>query len=84
MRGEFNFTSSSNDGARIYVDDSLILDAWANDDTTGSGKVNLARGKHRFEFWYYQLTGTTNFTFSWGTNQDGRSGIINANQLTID
>lgn len=83
--GSFDFSSDSDDGARIYIDGSLILDAWTDGGPkTGTGTVNLGRGKHRFEFWYYQNTGIPDFSFSWGTNPDSRSGVIDANQFTID
>ena len=88
--GTFNLSSTSNntnDGTRLYVDDSLVINEW--DDTTGNagtGTVTLREGKHRFEFWYYQSANTGNFSFSWGTsaNPDGNSGVMNADQFTIE
>ncbi|RFN58759.1 PA14 domain-containing protein [Marixanthomonas ophiurae] len=84
--GVFNFSEDSDDGARIYVDGSLVLNGWAD---SGSGQVNtggvrLAKGKHTFEFWYYENAGGEAFSFSWGTNADGNSGVINASQFTVE
>jgi hypothetical protein len=83
--GTFNFTSSSNDGTRIYIDRSLVLDAWTvAPDNIGNASVNLAKGKHTFEFWYFQHAAGSDVSFSWGVNPDSRSGVIDASQFTID
>ena len=83
--GEFNFTEISDDGARIYIDGSLILDYWEDDGGTQSqASVILAKGKHKFEFWYYENAGGQSFEFSWGTNPDSNSGVIDATQFTIE
>ena len=81
--GTFNFTSNSDDGIRIYVDGSLILNQWSDSgDNNGSGSVNLAKGKHHFEFWFYENRGGEKFTFSWGANPDNNTGIIKTSQFT--
>ncbi|WP_442846105.1 PA14 domain-containing protein [Leeuwenhoekiella sp. H156] len=84
--GEFSFTQRSDDGARIYIDGTLVLSDWANGgaNTTTSQPIALAKGKHKFEFWYYEFTSNQEFSFSWGTNPDGNSGVIQANQFTIE
>ena len=83
--GEFNFSQTSDDGARIYIDGVLALNDWFDGGGgDASNKINLAKGKHKFEFWYYENAGNENFSFSWGSNPDGRSGVIKASQFTID
>ncbi|GGZ45800.1 PA14 domain-containing protein [Mesonia mobilis] len=85
--GTFNFTSNSDDGARIYVDGALVLSNWQVAGSGGlnaSGSVYLAKGKHDFEFWYFEYNGPNNFTFSWGSNPDGNTGTINAQQFIIE
>lgn len=84
--GNFTFSQRSDDGARIYIDGSLILNDWADSgsNTTTSNPVQLAQGKHKFEFWYYEDAGDQEFSFSWETNPDGNSGVIQANQFTIE
>ncbi|MEH6408014.1 MAG: PA14 domain-containing protein, partial [Leeuwenhoekiella sp.] len=82
--GEFNFTSNSDDGARMYIDGALIIDQWTDSgDNNGSGKANLMKGKHKFEFWFYENGGGEKFTFSWGTNQDNHTGVIDTTLFTI-
>ncbi|PRP67055.1 PA14 domain-containing protein [Nonlabens agnitus] len=83
--GNFTFTEVNDDGARIYIDDTLVLNFWtdgAND--TNSATVNLAKGKHKIEFWHYENAGGENFRFNWGSNPDGNSGEIRANQFTVE
>ena len=86
--GIFNFSSTSNataDGTRIYVDGSLAISEWDNPARgTANGAVTLREGKHRFEFWYYQTANAGKFSFSWGTNPDGNTGVIMATQFTIE
>lgn len=84
--GIFNFSEDSDDGARIYIDGSLVLNGWTD---SSAGEVNrasvrLAKGKHKFEFWYYENAGDQSFSFNWGTNPDGNTGVINASQFTVE
>ena len=84
--GDFTFSQRSDDGARIYIDGSLVLSDWKDGaaNTTSSNPISLAKGKHKFEFWFYEDSGDQEFSFSWGTNPDGNSGIMEANQFTIE
>ena len=83
--GTFNFSIVSDDGSRLYIDGSLIVSEWTDGSANNaSGSVNLAKGKHKFEFWYYENSGVQNFSISWGTNPDGNSGVINAQSFTIE
>lgn len=85
--GNFTFKERSDDGARIYIDGSLIHNVW-NDGAgdLNSSTVNLGKGKHQIEFWYYENAGDENFSFYWGANPDGNTvdSVIQANQLTIE
>lgn len=86
--GEFNFIARSNDGARVLVDDLIIINDWENQDPTGtstvSGAVTLTKGKHEMEFWYYDNTGNDLITFSWGANPEGYTGPIDATLFLIE
>lgn len=84
--GNFIFTQSSDDGVRIYIDDVLILDDWKDSsrETTSSPAILLSAGKHKFDFWYYENAGGQSFSFSWGTNPDGNSGVMKASQFTVE
>jgi len=82
--GDFTISITSNDGSRLYIDGVLIIDNWLDQlPTTRSNTINLARGEHRFEFWYYEQENTTFFSYEWGANPDGNTGVISANQFKI-
>jgi len=84
--GTFAISSNSDDGARVYVDDALILDAWVDSSNVrGDGSVFLSKGKHKFSFYFYENGGGDFFQFRWeGTNPDGLSGTMLGSQFTVD
>ena len=86
--GDFTFTSVSDDGARIFIDEAIILDDWVSHAavTTFTETVTLAKGRHDIEFWYFENTGGQSLNFSWGTNPDGYpvGSAIQANQFIIE
>ncbi len=57
--GEYEFSTSSNDGSKLYIDDDLIVD---NDGEHGateiSGSISLARGMHQVRVEYFQSGGS--------------------------
>ncbi len=70
--GTFNFQCTSDDGARIYLDDEILLNSWQNQGTTSKSIGRwLAKGEHKISFWYYQDNGGRFMQFSWGVNPDG-------------
>ncbi|CAM1343644.1 PA14 domain-containing protein [Tenacibaculum amylolyticum] len=84
--GNFTFTSRSDDGSRIYIDDVVALNNWFNQaPTTRTATVNLAAGEHKIEFWYYENAGGDFMEFTWGANPDGYTSgsVINANQFFV-
>ncbi|AUC14585.1 hypothetical protein BTO06_05290 [Tenacibaculum sp. SZ-18] len=85
--GSFTFNARSDDGSRIYIDGVLALENWFDQaPTTRTGTINLAAGKHKIEFWYYENAGGDLMQFTWGTNPDGYTigSTINANQFIIE
>ncbi|MFN3621999.1 MAG: PA14 domain-containing protein, partial [Nitrososphaerales archaeon] len=60
--GFVKFEAISSDGARLYIDDNLVIDIWetrpaAQDVGSGSAFVKLEAGKHKLELWWYQWGG---------------------------
>lgn len=54
-RGEYEVFIRHDDGARVWVDDALIIDAWYDQGaTTHSRSLSLSRGTHRFRVEYYE------------------------------
>lgn len=84
--GNFTFIARSDDGTRVYIDDVLVVDNWFQQSpTTRTGSVNLAKGEHRVEFWYYENSGGEFMEFTWGANPDGYTvgSAINASTLFV-
>lgn len=84
--GDFTFDARSDDGSRIYIDDVLVVENWYQQSpTTRSGTINLARGQHKIEFWYYENSGGEFMQFNWGTNPDGYTvgNLINASEFFV-
>ena len=64
--GEYVFYCGSNDGTKLYVDNTLVVD---NDGGHGYqekyGKINLNKGVHKIEVRYFQLGGGQELKVSW-------------------
>jgi alpha-L-rhamnosidase len=59
--GEYTFSTSSNDGSKLFIDDKLVVN---NDGEHGnrvmSGTIQLTPGLHRIRVEYFQSGGTQN------------------------
>ncbi|MFH1307690.1 MAG: PA14 domain-containing protein, partial [archaeon] len=56
--GRYNFRVISDDGAKLYVDDILILDKWKRQSTSSyEAEANLTSGEHEIKLEYYEYTG---------------------------
>lgn len=63
--GVYRFTMVADDGARIYVDDARVLDAWkVQPETTYTFDVTLTPGNHVITIEYFEDTGTATAQFS--------------------
>ena len=84
--GNFRIRSTSDDGARVYIDGIPVLNRWIDQGTTAfdGTEVFLARGNHKIEFWYYENTGSEFMQFEWLSNANGSSGVIDARSFIID
>lgn len=63
------FQVNANDGARVFVDGQLIIDAWEKDPNTrrrgfGSGEIELAAGIHHLRVEYFENMGDASIKFS--------------------
>lgn len=85
--GNFQLQSVSDDGARVYIDNSLVLTSWVNQgSTTFNGDVVLlSKGNHKIEFWYYEALGSEIMIFNWLQNANGIASGTNVlgNNFTI-
>lgn len=64
--GVYRFATRSDDGSFVYVDGRLIVD---NGGVHGmqirEGSIELTRGFHDLEVWYFQQGGASEMTFLW-------------------
>lgn len=62
----YRFKVSMNDGARLYVDDKLVIESW-NDGEFRENKVEvaLARGTHTLRLEYYDHRGNARVLLKW-------------------
>lgn len=84
--GNFQIQSSSDDGARVVIDNIPVLNRWIDQGNTvfNGTTVFLSKGKHKIEFWYYENTGGEFMQFSWLQNANGSTGVINANSFIVE
>ncbi len=70
--GTYRFTMSSDDGARLYIDNKLVLDAWYDHAAaTYTTDVTLTAGDHKIKMEYYENTGSAVARLSWDTAPAG-------------
>jgi hypothetical protein len=76
--GYYRFTTVTDDGVRLWVDDNLIIDQWVpNDSKPFFGDAYFAAGPHTIKMEYYNLTGTASARLTWQTmNTSGTSAIL--------
>jgi hypothetical protein len=72
------------DGARVYVDDQLIINEWHNGGartvTAGRG---ITKGQHQLRVEYYEATGNAQVSLSWAVGYTGWVGrYFNAPDLS--
>ena len=56
--GTYEFTTTSDDGVRVFVDGSPVIDKWVNQaPTTWAGTRAVTAGEHTIVVEYYENTG---------------------------
>ena len=72
----YNFYLSSDDGSRLLIDDTLVID---NDGLHGNVEKNkrlfLEKGMHRIEIQFFQETGGFNLTLEYESSKIKRQRI---------
>jgi PKD repeat protein len=57
--GTYRFTTTSDDGVRVLVDNNPVIDHWVNQSSrTWTGQVTLGAGNHTIVVEYYENTGS--------------------------
>jgi hypothetical protein len=68
----YRFSMWVDDGARLWVDDRLIIDAWRSgppDDFTA--EIGLSEGNHSLKLEYFEFRYGAQLYLNWGPLQDG-------------
>ncbi len=63
--GRYTFTTTSDDGVRLYVDDRLVIDSWRPMRGTRSGTLALSAGAHTVRLEYFERTGIALVRLNW-------------------
>ncbi len=65
--GTYRFSVTSDDGARLYIDDQLVINQWPNSPSaTNNVDLSLTAGNHDVRLEYYQFTGPAQARLTWG------------------
>jgi hypothetical protein len=68
LNGSYIFTITVDDGARLFVDGSLIIDAWiAQPPTTYTATQQMVAGTHDVRMEYFEATGGAVAKLNWTT-----------------
>jgi hypothetical protein len=71
----YAFTLSVDDGARVYVDNVLVINEWRNGGLrTVKGNASIAKGIHQIKVEYYEATGNAQVALTWGVGYVGWVG----------
>jgi hypothetical protein len=63
--GRWRFVLSTDDGARLWIDDELIVDEWQDQVETFSAEVYLSEGDHELKIEHYENGGWAFIGLSW-------------------
>lgn len=63
--GRYRFTTTSDDGVRLYVDDQRIIDAWRPMRGSRYGYVTLAKGDHSVRVEYFERSQAAMARVTW-------------------
>ncbi len=73
VSGRYSLSLSSNDGGRLYLDDKLVVDLWADHATlTGAAVVELKAGEpRRLRVEHYESRGHADARLGWRRIEEG-------------
>ncbi len=70
--GRYRFTTTTDDGVRLWVDHQLVIDHWnAQTPTSWSGEIALAAGDHLLKIEYYNGSGPGSARLTWEPLAEG-------------
>jgi len=63
--GRYTFTTYSDDGVRLYVDDQLVIDSWRPMRGIRTATLDLTKGTHTIRLEYFERTGIALARLTW-------------------
>ncbi|MEJ5309895.1 MAG: PA14 domain-containing protein [Anaerolineae bacterium] len=63
--GRYRFTTTTDDGVRVYVNDRLVIDSWRPMRGTRTATVTLPQGNATIRVEYFEQTGAAMARLSW-------------------
>jgi hypothetical protein len=63
--GRYAFTTFTDDGVRVYVDGTRIIDSWLPMRGVRSSTINLSEGTHTVKVEFFERTGKAQIRLSW-------------------
>ncbi|MFN8445176.1 MAG: PA14 domain-containing protein [Caldilineaceae bacterium] len=83
--GNYHFTMSVDDGARLFVNGHTLIDAWREQPARDyTGDIYLPGGPVTVQMEYFELTGAAVARLRWQTNQPGGGDDNNHNAVIVD
>ena len=77
--GRYRFTTTTDDGVRLWVNNQLLIDRWiVQPSTAHSGEIELLGGPVPLKMEYFERTGEARATLTWqmvGTTPTGTGGV---------
>jgi len=77
-RGWYKFTVETDDGVRLYIGDTKLIDEWNNGSKKVSREIPLGDGPYTIKMEYYEATGNAKAKLWW----EGPSGPLVGNLIT--
>ncbi len=72
----YTFYVNSDDGARLWVDNQLLIDNWKEGAHTSSGKISLTAGqKYNIKLEYYENAGLAKLQLFWSSIRQSKEDI---------
>lgn len=69
--GRYKFTTTSDDGVRLFVDNTLVIDKWVDQaQKDWSGIMDISQGDHTIKMEYYDNFGGASAKLSWDMTSD--------------
>jgi len=66
----YTFYTYSDDGVRLWIDGTSIIDSWVDQKGWNSGTKQLSKGFHTIKMEYYENTGNATAKLYWETPED--------------